>query len=252
MSMIPMGASILTPTMIDRREMIRLSVAGAGAAVFAAGCGATQICPAPAAAVAGVDDAARALMASPLTIVERAVGEVSVLRRLAAPITEVDVDVLELLESRMRDALEATGSGVGLAAPQGGIGARAVLVRVGARGDDPRTDLYVNPRIVERSDEGELDYEGCLSIPGVCGLVRRSRAVVVEHGLVGAPHVRLEVEGFDARIFQHEVDHLDGALYLDRLIGELHPSDQIRQLREELAREREPEEVASFSGPALL
>jgi peptide deformylase len=150
----------------------------------------------------------------------------------------------------MRSSLEVS-QGVGLAAPQIGIGARAILVMHGVRPAQgeaavEHVELYVNPRIVERSDELTLDYEGCLSVADVCGLVRRHRSIVVEHGLPGAPLQRVAATGFDARIFQHEVDHLDGVLYIDRVEGGLQPKERIRELREQLRRER-PELVGSHT-----
>jgi peptide deformylase len=168
-----------------------------------------------------------------------------VLRRLARPLSGGD-DV-RLLESRLRASLAASERGVGLAAPQVGIGARAILVMLGAHTPAARVDLFLNPRVVERSDDTLLDYEGCLSVPDVCGLVRRSRRIVVEHGLAGTAAGRLEAGGFDARIFQHEIDHLDGVLFVDRVEGGLQPKERLRQLREELRREH-PELALAMPG----
>lgn len=137
----------------------------------------------------------------------------------------------------MRASLHASNRGVGLAAPQVGIGARAIVVMIGARSDSPRVEFFVNPRIVQRSDDVTLDYEGCLSVPDVCGLVRRTRAIVIEHGLPEGATQKLEVTGFDARIFQHEIDHLDGVLYIDRVEGGLQPKEKLKELREQLRRE---------------
>lgn len=171
-------------------------------------------------------------------IVLRSPGGRGVLRRRARALSAGERQHLVSLDVHMRATLAGTGSGVGLAAPQVGISARVVLVKLGARGSTPKLDIFVNPRIVERSDDVELDYEGCLSIPDVCGLVRRTRSLVIEHGLPDEPARRLEVSGFDARIFQHEIDHLDGVLYIDRVEGGLEPMDQLKQLREELRKQR--------------
>lgn len=149
-----------------------------------------------------------------------------------------------------------SSKGVGLAAPQIGIGARAILVMHGVRPvtpgspTEPHVEWYVNPRIVERGDEVTLDYEGCLSIAEVCGLVRRHRRVVVEHGVAGAPRRHVEVTGFDARIFQHEIDHLDGVLYVDRVEGGLQPKERLKELRDQLRRDH-PQEVAALRGAAV-
>lgn len=189
------------------------------------------------------------LLAGPgeaLTIVQRTPGARGVLRSSCRMLTRADE--LGVLERRMRASLAAS-KGVGIAAPQIGIGVRAILVMHGARAASPgvaprpHVELYINPRIVERSDELTLDYEGCLSVADVCGLVRRQRSIVVEHGLPGTRTARLEASGFDARILQHEIDHLEGILYIDRVEGGLQPKDRLKELREQLSREH-PELVS--------
>ena len=115
------------------------------------------------------------LLASPgleLPIVQRIAGARGVLRSQARALTSADS--LETLERRMRATLDQA-KGVGLAAPQIGISVRSILVMLGAREANPHVQLFVNPRIVERTDTLTLDYEGCLSITGVCGRARRSR-----------------------------------------------------------------------------
>jgi peptide deformylase len=181
----------------------------------------------------------------PLPVVLRTPGGRGVLRAQARRL--VPADDVALLERRMRSSLAAS-KGVGIAAPQVGLGVAAILVMHGARpavsGGEvrPRVEFYVNPRIVERSDEVTLDYEGCLSVADVCGMVRRNRMVVVEHGV--APQ-RVEASGFDARIFQHEIDHLEGVLFIDRVEGGVQPKDKLKELREQLRREHP--ELVSFA-----
>jgi peptide deformylase len=164
---------------------------------------------------------------------------------------EVDpgADLAEL-ERRMRASLEAAG-GVGLAAPQVGVGVRAILVTLDARSENPRTIWCVNPRIERRSAELQDDVEGCLSVPDVCGLVRRNRDLVVRAS-DGRAEAALELTGFDARIFQHEIDHLDGVLFTDRLLGETAPKDALRPLREELKRRREAGLVGDVLTPQQI
>jgi peptide deformylase len=242
-----------TGIQLPRRQLLLLSAASAAAAL---GCAGREVpsatppspsprtapsTPAPAPPAPALTEAERAELAAAgdaLPIVQREDGGRGVLRRRSAPLTPGDLPHVGALERRLRATLEASGRGVGLAAPQVGLGVCAVLVMLDARGEAPHVELFVNPRIVERGDASELDYEGCLSIPGVCGLVRRSRALVLEHGLPGEPRRRLEVADFDARIFQHELDHLDGVLYLDRVEGKLQPIERIKELREELRREQ--------------
>ena len=232
-----MKAGVATP--LARRGLLTWVVGGS--ALAALGCAGAAANPAatrgPTAALGAADWQRLADGGGALPIVQRKEGERGVLRLRARPLQAADLPHVARLERRMRETLLATGSGVGLAAPQVGFSARVVLVKLGARGQAPRIELFVNPRIVERTDEIELDYEGCLSIPGVCGLVRRNRGIVVEHGESSRAPRRLEVEHFDARIFQHEIDHLDGVLYIDRVEGVLQPMERLKELREELRRQ---------------
>ena len=105
--------------------------------------------------------------------------------------------------------------GVGLAAPQIGEGVRVIVVDANEEGTEPFA--LVNPAIIATGDETDKAEEGCLSIPGLREVVERPTTVVVE-GLdrEGNP-VRMDADGFVARILQHEVDHLDGILFIDRV-----------------------------------
>jgi len=136
-----------------------------------------------------------------------------VLRERAAEVEAVDDDVRRLVRD-MFDTMYAA-NGQGLAAPQVGVSRRIIVLDV-PQSDAPAYAL-VNPRIVERSDETSRAEEGCLSIPGVSDVVERPAEVVVEAlDADGAP-VRIEADGELARCLQHEIDHLDGILYIDRL-----------------------------------
>ncbi len=137
-----------------------------------------------------------------------------VLRRSADPVPEVDDEVRALVDDLLETMYDADG--VGLAAPQVGVSVRVIVVDT--REEEGREALaLINPRVAEASADTDKAEEGCLSIPGVADIVERPARVVVE-GLdpAGAP-VRLEAEGLLARALQHEVDHLDGVLFLDRL-----------------------------------
>ncbi len=136
-----------------------------------------------------------------------------VLRRPAAPVGEVDDEVRALIDDMFETMYRAEG--VGLAAPQVGVSRRVVVVDLGEEGSGPLA--LADPRVVEKSDEEERAEEGCLSVPGVAALVQRPLRVTIEAaGRRGEP-VRLQAEGLLARCLQHEVDHLDGILFLDRV-----------------------------------
>jgi len=134
--------------------------------------------------------------------------------------------VIDWMRETMRDA-----PGVGLAAPQVGISLQLAVIEdrpeylrdlpseVLADRERSPVDFHalINPRIVERSEEQVEYYEGCLSLAGFSALVKRSRAVTVEYlDERGAEH-RVEARGWYARILQHEIDHLNGKLYIDRM-----------------------------------
>lgn len=146
-----------------------------------------------------------------------------VLRRKADPVeTPVPAVVRQLAADMIETMLDAPG--VGLAAPQVHVGWRVIVFRVplerttGMAGDvvvEPQ--VLINPEIEPLSDETALGWEGCLSIPGLRGAVpRHTRIRYRGLGLDGQP-IEREVTGFHARVIQHEVDHLDGVLYLDRM-----------------------------------
>ena len=141
--------------------------------------------------------------------------------RLKAPTATIDAEeaaeLLEALVTRLREL-----NGAGLAAPQIGVSVRVAIVEVRRTDvfpDRPETGLIqlLNPVVVERSDETALDWEGCFSVPGYLGLVPRAERVAVRYTTETGETVTEEFEGYTARVVQHEVDHLDGLVYLDRM-----------------------------------
>lgn len=152
-----------------------------------------------------------------------------VLKTKAIPVSTFDEALLREVErmgSLMSDAL-----GVGLAANQVGIVHRVLVVRAGL--DAPVTTL-VNPELEWRSEELETAEEGCLSLPGVVVEVERPLHVRVRGSDEGGEPVRIEASGLEARVIQHEVDHLDGILILDRTTREQR-KEALRILREQAA-----------------
>jgi peptide deformylase len=141
------------------------------------------------------------------------------------------MDLTRIAARMERTMLDA--GGVGLAGPQVGLSLRVATLMLDYKTDKPRTIFAVNPVIVERSDESRMGYEGCLSIPGVGGKVLRHAWVRVRHDGPGGGPVEVEAEGYNAVLWQHELDHLEGLLYVDRLQGGLLPMDEVRRLRKE-------------------
>jgi peptide deformylase len=133
-----------------------------------------------------------------------------VLRRRATPVGEMTAAI----ESWLEDMVETmhTEVGIGLAANQVGIEFRMLVVDEGRSG----ARAYLNPSIVEQGGE-QVGEEGCLSLPGVFADVRRAEWVVVEATDRGGTPFRRRAAGLLARVLQHEIDHLDGILFIDRL-----------------------------------
>ena len=155
-----------------------------------------------------------------------------VLRATALPVERFD-DALRAEIVRMGELMH-DALGVGLAATQLGVLHRVLVYR--AHSEDPLTAL-VNPEIEWRSDEQETADEGCLSLPGVHVAVERAAQVRVRAKNGDGEDFLVEADGLDARVIQHEIDHLDGVLILDRIS---------RQARKEAMRAmREAQETAS-------
>ena len=157
-----------------------------------------------------------------------------ILRKKAKPVTKFDRDLQILINDMVETMREAPG--VGLAAPQINLPMQLAVVEY-AEGEDeeqgedappPPKKLFVlvNPEIVKASEEKVPGVEGCLSIPGLVGEVERHEAIQVK-GLNrhGRP-VKYKVDGWMARIFQHEIDHLNGVLFTDRAVRVWKPSEE--------------------------
>jgi peptide deformylase len=138
-----------------------------------------------------------------------------VLRMRARPVEAVDDDVRRLAERMTQLMIDANG--VGLAATQVGVLRRIFVFR---QRDDEEATALVNPSVVEGGTELVTEDEGCLSLQGVLVPVERRVAVTVEAVDLGGKQVRLELDGYEARVVQHELDHLDGVLILDRTTAE--------------------------------
>lgn len=148
----------------------------------------------------------------------REVGD-AVLEKVSKEVMEVDRKMITLIND-MLDTMYESG-GVGLAAPQVGILKRVVVIDVTEEGDDPI--ILINPVIIETEGEQTGD-EGCLSIPGKVGTVTRPNYVKVKAFNENMEEIILEGTELKARAFCHEIDHLDGILYKERVIGELRNS----------------------------
>jgi peptide deformylase len=135
----------------------------------------------------------------------------TVLKEICQPVAKIDNKIRRLLDDMAETMYEANG--VGLAAPQVGTAIRVVVIDVG----NGLLEL-INPVIVEREGTA-TDTEGCLSIPDIFGEVERSSKVTVEFTNRRNKKQQITGEGLLARCFQHELDHLDGVLFIDRALS---------------------------------
>jgi peptide deformylase len=160
-----------------------------------------------------------------------------VLRRKAREITKFDKDLYTLINDMVETMREAPG--VGLAAPQIGLSERLLVVEYYEREEDEENEdaskkvwAIINPEIVKASEEKIMGVEGCLSLPGLVGEVERHTEVLVK-GLNrhGRP-MKVKAKGWLARIFQHEIDHLNGVLFPDIAVRVWQPEQEVEQEQE--------------------
>jgi len=135
------------------------------------------------------------------------------LKAEAAPVAAIDDALVRLMDDMLGTMYQAPG--IGLAAPQVGVGQRVVVIDVSEEKNRPVR--LINPLITRRSDEMVIGEEGCLSLPGQFADVKRHAAVAVDYLDERENLQRIEAEGLLARCLQHEIDHLNGILFTDHL-----------------------------------
>lgn len=142
------------------------------------------------------------------------------LHQLAREVTVFDKELEQLVQD-LFDTMDKA-PGVGLAAPQIGVGLRVFVYSYPDDDDNPRRGVVINPTLTHSPIESgpadeELESEGCLSFPGERFALKRGEGVVIEGVNLENKPVRIEAEGWFARVFQHEFDHLNGIIYVDKL-----------------------------------
>ncbi len=151
-----------------------------------------------------------------------------VLERKCKEVKEVTPRIRELIDDMLDTMYEANG--VGLAAPQVGILKRIVVIDVSPEGDSPI--IMINPEILETDGE-QTGYEGCLSIPGKSGIVTRPNYVKAKAFDLDMNEYIIEGEELLARAICHELDHLDGHMYVEKVEGELVDNEELMKDSEE-------------------
>ncbi|MBI5842198.1 MAG: peptide deformylase [Chloroflexi bacterium] len=150
-----------------------------------------------------------------------------ILRRKAKPVTKFDKNLQTLIDDMIETMRDAPG--VGLAAPQVNVPEQLIVVEYSEEDEDEGIEgaekitpapkklfVMINPEIVKASDEMVMGVEGCLSIPGLVGEVERHQALQLKGLNRHGKPMKLKVDGWLARIFQHEIDHVNGVLFTDR------------------------------------
>jgi len=160
-----------------------------------------------------------------------------VLKRKARTVTKFDKDLQTLLDDMVETMREAPG--VGLAAPQIGLSERIIVIEYYEKEEDEENEdapkkvwAVINPEIVKVSEETLPGVEGCLSIPGLVGEVERHAAVQVKGLNRHGKPMKVKAKGWLARIFQHEIDHLNGVLFTERATRVWRPSEEVEQEQE--------------------
>ena len=146
--------------------------------------------------------------------------EIGTLRTKSEPVAEVD-DAVRQLVVDMFDSMDAD-KGIGLSAPQIGVLQRVIICKYDYKEDPVPRTVLVNPEIIWASELIAEDEEGCLSFPGVYGMVKRPESIEYQGLDENGKKIKAKASGMLARIIQHEIDHLDGVLLPDRVEGDLY------------------------------
>ncbi|MBS1248921.1 MAG: Peptide deformylase 2 [Chloroflexi bacterium] len=153
------------------------------------------------------------------------------LRKKAAKVTDFNDELQELVEDMVESMRE--DNGVGLAAPQINISQQVITIEFGNEEDEsipPTLYVVVNPKITSRSQEKDVGVEGCLSVPGWMGEVERPVSVRIEGQTQKGEPFKMRARGWLARIFQHEIDHLNGIVFTDRADEVWEPEGEVVDL----------------------
>ncbi|MBI2560377.1 MAG: peptide deformylase [Planctomycetes bacterium] len=167
-----------------------------------------------------------------------------VLRLKAKPVEEIDDTVSQRAEEMLELMYEAKG--VGLAAPQIGWSKRLIVKDVAGEKIDDK--VFINPVIIEEKGE-VIEEEGCLSFPGVLGKVMRAEQVVVIAYNLKGERLEFEAVGLDARVWQHEIDHIDGRLFIDKMspASRLAVSGRLKELEREYQKRQSSYQISAPS-----
>ncbi|MGL5830586.1 MAG: peptide deformylase [Candidatus Altimarinota bacterium] len=140
------------------------------------------------------------------------------LRQISQPVRKVDKNILKLIKNM--EATMEKESGCGLAAPQVGELLRVVIVMLNQQTPQEVVIPMINPEIISHSEKMEIGEEGCLSVPDYFDDVKRFKDIVVKYQDAKGREQKLKLSDLNARVVQHEIDHLNGILFVDKLVKE--------------------------------
>ena len=166
------------------------------------------------------------------------------LRHKSKPLKRVDAELRRIVRKMFDLMYEAKG--IGLAANQVDLPYRLFIVNVDPEQPPEAEQVFINPVITARSGSGDYE-EGCLSLPGLVGTVRRPTKISIEAYDLSGRHITGELDDLPARVFQHELDHLDGVLFIDRLseTGRLALKEELEEFETVFAGHQKRGEVPS-------
>ena len=135
-----------------------------------------------------------------------------ILRKKSKEVKEITPEIKQLAQDLIETMLKSEPEGIGLAAPQVGVSKRIIAVAT-----ESGPAVLVNPKIIHKSREKEVMEEGCLSLPNIWLDIKRPKEVEVEALDINAKKIKIRTDGVFAKILQHEIDHIDGILIIDRV-----------------------------------
>ncbi len=154
-----------------------------------------------------------------------------ILRAISKPVKGINKELQKLLKE-MEYTLDNSNA-VGLAAPQVGQNIRVLLAKFNHTTDNAINISMINPEIVWASEEMDIEEEGCLSIPNYFNKVARHSEVTIKFQNIKNREQMLKLSGFNGRVVQHEIDHLDGILFIDKIVEKVETELEVKQDQEE-------------------
>jgi len=133
-----------------------------------------------------------------------------IVRKRCQEVEKIDEETVKLIEEMKKKMIEA--GGIGLAGNQVGIGKRIIIILT-----EKGPEAFINPKILKKSRETEVSEEGCLSLPGIRLNIKRAKEVLIKATDIERRVLQIEAKDLVAQIFQHEIDHVDGKLIIDRI-----------------------------------